>query len=326
MTVGNLYTKPFIAKTKLKGGLIQKVVLLFAALAVFSNIGYAQLASKFSFVRSSSAYSSISGSGTLVSSSGSAVSGGVQSDDGNQASIPIGFTFVYCGASYTQVSVGANGVVSLANNVVGFVPAAANINGAGFLMALWTDLWGAAVAGGSPIAYYQTTGAVGSRVFTVEYNDWAEFGSGSGLADHSNFQVKLYEGSNKVEFRYGSIVTTPPNIAIGISNSTSDYQTLPTGSSTTANTSFTTGLTFPATNSVLTWSPLYFNNGNSQSLSVCQNSSPTSLNTMLTSTDFSGPTLTWSVVTAPTNGVLTGFPASTAAGVSVAPTGTAFQP
>lgn len=49
--------------------------------------------------------------------------------------------------------------------------------------------------------YTETTGAVGNRVFTIEYR-W--FGIENGQAsDYTNFSISLYEGSNDFETRYG---------------------------------------------------------------------------------------------------------------------------
>src|ERR1700733_5710287 len=107
-------------------------------------------------------------------------------------------------------------------------------------MPFWCDLYGV-----SQTAYYQTTGTVGSRVFTMEWKNWSVC-CASGIAT-LNFQIKLYEGTNTIEYWYGPYSGSVPGTAtIGIANSTSDYQTLPAGTSTFSNTTFNATCSPPA--------------------------------------------------------------------------------
>ncbi|MCD6011455.1 MAG: surface protein [Flavipsychrobacter sp.] len=73
---------------------------------------------------------------------------------------------------------------------------------------------------------------------------------------------------------------------------------------------------------------LSYNNASPQFMTLCTNAAATSINSQLAVTDLnSGPTLTWSVVVPPANGVLSGFPYSTAStGGSVTPAGLTYQP
>ncbi len=68
-----------------------------------------------------------------------------------------------------------------------------------------------------------------------------------------------------------------------------------------------------------------FNGGSPQSLTVCENSAPTSINSLLTTSGGAG-VYTWTVSSVPTNGSLAGFPAVAAAGPNVSPAGTTYQP
>lgn len=53
---------------------------------------------------------------------------------------------------------------------------------------------------------YQVDGIAPNRVFTAEWNNMQNgYISGSVNFDHVSFQVKLYEGSNKIEFAYGAM-------------------------------------------------------------------------------------------------------------------------
>ncbi len=222
--------------------LLRSAFLLVGMLICLSYQGFSQTtAASYNFARTSGAFSSISGTGTLVG-------GGMISDDGNTAGIPLGFTFTFCGASYTTVSGCANGVLSLSNNGATYVVNPANISGAGFLMPIWADDYGAPFGGITPVAYYQTTGVAGSRVFTIE---WASWNVCCWAPQNMNFQVKLYEGTNTIQFCYGSADFVTNGI-IGIANSTTDFQTLPSSGSTVCNSSFNF-CDMPANGTILTW-------------------------------------------------------------------------
>ncbi len=217
-----------------------KKIYLFLLLCMASIAVKAQTAASYTFSRTTGTYTSISGTGSPVSS----INSGMYSDDGNSTGIPIGFTFTFCGTNYTTVSACANGVLSLSGAGASWSTSTSNISGTGWLMPLWADLY---VGTG---AYFQTTGATGSRVFTIEWNGW----NGCCIAPYGlNFQVKLYEGSNIVQFCYGSFSSTPTGV-VGIANSASDLQTLLNTTSSSCNTSFNITSNQPANGSILQWS------------------------------------------------------------------------
>lgn len=72
----------------------------------------------------------------------------------------------------------------------------------------------------------------------------------------------------------------------------------------------------------------FFISSSPQALSVCQNSSATSINSLLSASDAdNGQTLTWSVSSSPSNGTLSGFPATASTnGSTVSPTGLTYTP
>ena len=146
-------------------------------------------------------FSSISGSGTPVGASGW--------DDHTQSNIPIGFTFYYNGAPYTEVAACSNGFLSFDSNTTDSPNGYTNIssgdsidedlshdNGiAPYLAPLFGDL----LVNGD--IYYETVGSSPNRKFIMEWNnvaaDWEYADSNS-----VSFQVILYEGSNKIEYVY----------------------------------------------------------------------------------------------------------------------------
>ena len=223
--------------------------LLFLILSLLSRESYSQTtAASYTFARTSGTFATISATGTAITTSGT----GVLADDGHTAGIPIGFTFVFCGTNYTNCTANSNPVLSLQNtNTASFTVVATNILGGGWLMPMWTDGDGRTGGGGTPRVYYQTAGAVGSRVFTIE---WSDFGVYNQVADHMNWQIKLYEGYNLVQFVYGTNAASPIGV-IGIANSTNDFQTLTNSTSTVVNTAFHTGVSLPTNGSVFTFTP-----------------------------------------------------------------------
>lgn len=184
----------------------------FGAAALFAAVpAFAQSLSSYAPVQrqTSVAYSSISSTGTTPTGWRS-----TGTDDNRSTSQPIGFTFIYNGRSYTTFSMSTNGYMDLA-------PSTATGNGSarygrenaqfsavdGTLLALaplYDDL--DVEVGGTLAANfkYQTSGAEGSRVLTVEWIDLRPFdATGSDI----NMQVKLYEGTGVIEYRYGAMAT-----------------------------------------------------------------------------------------------------------------------
>ncbi len=114
--------------------------------------------------------------------------------------VPLGFPFMVGNNTYNSVEIDANGVLIFMSGL--------NI---GVVVALDADLVDRGIsAPASPISY-QVSGATGSRVFKVE---WKNAGFIDGTAsDFISFQAWLYEGSNKIEYRYGtSSIGNPGNI------------------------------------------------------------------------------------------------------------------
>ncbi len=101
---------------------------------------------------------------------------------------------------------------------------------------------------------FQTSGAAPNRVFTIQ---WGNYPSQVSFARGLNFQVKIYEGTNVIEFLYGPVVegtitggSVIEAAAIGIENVTggnNNYLDALTGSSQTNNGMMTSG-NFPKYN------------------------------------------------------------------------------
>jgi hypothetical protein len=214
----------------------------------------------YTLVPSSSTFTAISG-GTDVNS--------IEDDDVISGALPIGFSFNYLGTDYTNIYASSNGFISFNSGATS--TSINNLNSSAgtsrpLIAPLWDDLDG---FGGS--AQYILTGTAPNRVFTMEWLNylWNYNASAAGIS----FQVKLYEGSNNIEFIYrpeaGAVNAGSASIGLAATATGSgNYISLngsgasPTTSSTTETTSISSkpasGQSFlfqlPAQPDI-TWSP-----------------------------------------------------------------------
>ncbi len=125
----------------------------------------------------------------------------VQADDDYSALLPIGFAFNYCGVNYTDFSACSNGFITLGTEPMyagGGNDEYAVMDLYPILFPLWDDLDGD--AGGAGVATYITTGTAPNRVLTMEWKNWEwDFQADNPVI---SFQVKLYEGTNVIEYHY----------------------------------------------------------------------------------------------------------------------------
>jgi len=143
---------------------------------------------------------------TFTPITGGTVHGTDLNNDESFTSIPIGFTFNYDGTNFTTLCINSNGYISLGNYIVSsnyilrenicWIIAALNANliaipELGQLMTL-------------------TEGEAPNRVCTIQWLNYQSF-FWEGSEGIFNFQIKLYETSNKIEIKYGSFNTSRDN-------------------------------------------------------------------------------------------------------------------
>lgn len=157
-------------------------------------------------------------------------------DDAYQQNIPVGFSFSYLGTPYTQFSVSTNGWLSFVNGATfdAYSPDLYSTTTNGVVAPWWDDLSTSAIV-------YQTTGTVGSQVCTIQWTSLTYYFTSTRTI---NYQVKLYEGTNVIEFWYGAAPTgtinTSESASIGLkstSGGTGQYLDAVTGSGFTGNSS-----------------------------------------------------------------------------------------
>ncbi len=220
---------------------------LLLGLCFLTFFSQAQTSSLYGFSQSSGTYTPITG--TTSTATG---------DDGTQNGISIGFNFDFAGTTYTTFSVSTNSFIRLGSNVTTGVPNYTNNLATTTNAPILAPFWDDNNATGGNIRY-QTTGTTGSQILTVQWTNIHIGDGGSSTTPTYSFQIKLYEGTNIIEFIYGSASAAFVNTtaSIGISSATGNYLSVtpgtpPTVSSSSANNSISSAV--PA-NTIYTLTP-----------------------------------------------------------------------
>ena len=212
-------------------------------------------------------------------------------DDGFSNALPIGFTFNYNGTNFTTISGSVNGWAALGINITTTTSTTNLTSGTNRpkLAPLFEDLLFADNADFT----YATTGIVGSRIFTLQ---WANIHWDFDAATASiSFQLKLYEGTNIIEFVYqqeaGNVeLNNSGGTAIGITTtatgsnsflSLSDAGTNPSVSSTIETLNI--GVR-PATGQIYRWLPYCTASANNTTGEKISNFTYNTINTTSSST------------------------------------------
>ena len=156
------------------------------------------------------------GTYTDLGTSGSAIttkftSGTLTYDEDTSSVQNIGFAFTYNGSSFTQFVLNTNGFIKLGSSA----PANSyDVSLAAYLEANIIAPFNLDLEGGtSPEYRVSTSGAVGSRVCTIQFKNLRDyppspFTAGTNQYTSINFQIRLYESSNNIEFVYGTFTPT----------------------------------------------------------------------------------------------------------------------
>jgi len=170
-------------------------------------------------------------------------------DDGRENGIPIGFNIFYGGYGFTHFCVSTNGFIKLGIGTTTFgsndyINSLNNNPSPNPFYPLVAAFWDNNNINTGSIVY-ATTGAVGSRVLTVQ---WGNINIGGGAVSNSltaSFQIKLFEGTNLVKIIYSPAFESAASISasIGLNDQNSFLSVTPdvtaTVSSVTANNNIT---------------------------------------------------------------------------------------
>ena len=205
---------------------------------------------KFS-TTSGSTFTAITG-GTTIVAAGSAI--GAPSTVQN-----IGFTFNYLGKDYTQFSANAAGLLRLGSTVVTNenVNNISTVTNTPKIFAWWDALYTSAASQSGGVSFV-VTGSAPNRELTVQ---WKVSMAANNTTNFQNYQVKLYETSNKIEFLYGVLNTTGTNSSsIGLGGFTADeylnIYTTATGPVPSFNAYDNNNTLWPGANTVYTFTPI----------------------------------------------------------------------
>jgi hypothetical protein len=140
---------------------------------------------------------------------------GASVDDGVSAVTNIGFPFMYENVAYTQFSVNSNGLIRLGGTAVSndWTNALSDNSDNPKIMPIWDDL--CTGTGGS--VRYLVTGSAPNRILKIQH--FGRMDATEASASNATFQTWLYEGTNVIEFIYGTGVN-PASATIGIAGAT----------------------------------------------------------------------------------------------------------
>lgn len=168
--------------------------------------------SSYSFVQTTGTYTALTG-GTVVATA-SGTSGAASLDDAvyTLANGTIPFSFTFNNVAYTGCFISTNGYITFGSapaangSTTGHTPLSTTTAFAGAASAMGRNL-NSYFFSGNPAQTgeirYQSTGSAPNRVFTVQWKNFKPVNtSGATFGPVLNFQVKLYETTNSVEFVY----------------------------------------------------------------------------------------------------------------------------
>ena len=141
-------------------------------------------------------------------------------DNDGVAKVVLGFTFIFYNVSYSNLYIGANGNIQFATANTQAYPSAFGANNVDLtplIAFFWVDL----VPNAAPASRtYATLGSAPNRQFILRYSNVP---LQNYISDETlSCDVLLYEGSNKIEFRYYSVPSessTGYTVDVGIQNS-----------------------------------------------------------------------------------------------------------
>ncbi|HKR05839.1 MAG TPA: T9SS type A sorting domain-containing protein [Bacteroidia bacterium] len=136
---------------------------------------------------------------------GGATSSTAAGNSANQTGIPLGFSFGYADSTFSSIGLSTNGLVwfdAIAPSTSAVHTSIVTTSSPNQSLSPWcSDL----IDDASSDILYQTQGTAGSQTFTVQYTNYPTFTGTPGSNVRMNCQIILYETTNVIEFRYGTL-------------------------------------------------------------------------------------------------------------------------
>ncbi len=146
--------------------------------------------------------SEITGSGANITGLG---------DDNYSGPLPIGFTFVFYGNSFSEFYISSNGLISFGNGQSGtFGSALPNSSSTNSISFANGDLH---CGRGTPTLNYFTTGSAPNRILVINFKNVEHYADASDL---TSVQLQIFEGTNKIEINAITVVSNSRPRTIGV--------------------------------------------------------------------------------------------------------------
>jgi hypothetical protein len=254
---------------------MKKSITISILLICFTTSYIAAQTSSYNFSSASGTFQEITGGTVLGTTSNDeqVFNNNTSGETGPQTDIgfPIGFNFNYNGVLYDRFAVNNNGWIKIGTGTFTIGSTTTPISNSGttgfenIFSAMGRDLQGQT---GSQLSYL-LTGTAPNRVLVVQWLNYRKINSSS--SENYNFQIRLNESNNTIQFVYGSVATT--NTSTSSSNNTTqvgirgavntDYENRTTSSSwsssstgtSNANTMRLTTTVKPASGLTYTFTP-----------------------------------------------------------------------
>ncbi len=220
---------------------LQTSILTFGLLCL---IGIQSAFSQINFKATSASNKAGTWTDIYTSNLGSGVSFQSYDDANSDNAENIGFNFDFNGSTYSTLRINTNGFLKLgsdnpsannlfystANGTTGGVLSSTSAIDSNILSVFNHDLEPG--ASNNPYVYIYTTGNAGSRVCTIQWGGLRDKTTNPVIQfDEISFQIKLYEGSNAIEYVYGPFVASAngtqfKTVGVGLKGSNSNAGSL----------------------------------------------------------------------------------------------------
>ncbi len=180
------------------------------------------------------------------------VLGSGNDDTPNPSALNIGFSFVFSGTAYTQYSVSPDGWLSLGGAVASaeYSNSVTSTTNTPKIYPLWDDL----ATGLDGNVKTVVIGTAPNRIFIAQW--FVPLPRNTTGNANSTFQAWLYEGSNNIEFRYGTMGASVASASAGITGTAGTFRSLTFSSNSASNTVANNAITtLPASGTIYTFSP-----------------------------------------------------------------------
>jgi hypothetical protein len=210
--------------------------VILTGVATTLNPSYAGLVGAYTFSTSTgAALDDMSGATTLT---------GASNDDTPATGVALPFTFNFNGVNYTFFSASPDGFIRLANTNAAassqFSNAVTSTTNIPKIYPFWDDF----ATGTDGWVKTVTRGVAPNRIVVVEWRVTVPRNTTG--ASNSNFQAWLYEGTNKIEFRYGAIgATTTASASAGLTGNGTQYQSITYTTNASSNSVANNSITSP---------------------------------------------------------------------------------